>query len=62
MIKRQIKKYKKNFLLLWVSADLAVNLDESLLEDGLNLLGGQCVLQTVPGNEKNNSALLGKCD
>ena len=35
-------------ILLGVGADLAVNLDQSLLQDGLNLLGGQGVLQTVP--------------
>ena len=36
------------FLLLGVSANIAVNLDKPLLEDSLDLLGGEGVLQTVP--------------
>ena len=40
-----------NFL-LWIRANLPVNLDQSLLEDGLDLLGRQSVLQTVPGKNK----------
>jgi len=32
---------------LRISSGLAVNLDQSLLEDGLNFLGGEGVLQTV---------------
>ena len=35
-------------VLLGVSADLAVNLDQPLLQDGLHLLGREGVLQTVP--------------
>merc|ERR1712203_955554 len=38
---------------LWVSADLAVNLDEPLLQNGLDLLGGQSVLQTVPDEQSD---------
>ena len=33
---------------LGVSPGLAVNLDQTLLHDGLHLLHGDCVLQTVP--------------
>ena len=47
-----------SFFLLWVSADVAVNLDEPLLQDGLDLLGGQSVLQTVPDKIKINSGLV----
>ena len=37
--------------LLGVSAGLSINLDEPLLEDGLDLLSGQGVLQTVPNKK-----------
>ena len=36
---------------LGVGPGLAVNLDQPLLHDSLNLLGGQSILQTVPGTE-----------
>ena len=36
---------------LGIGTDLAVNLDQPLLHDSLNLLGGQSILQTVPGTE-----------
>ena len=47
-----------SFFLLWVSADVAVNLDEPLLQNGLHLLGAQRVLQTVPDKIKINSGLV----
>ena len=34
--------------LLGISSGLSINLDQPLLEDGLDLLGAQSVLQTVP--------------
>merc|ERR1719461_1468741 len=38
---------------LGVSASLAINLDEPLLQDGLDLLGAQSVLQTVPDEQSD---------
>ena len=55
IIIKDVKKRNstQNFIfLLWVGADLAVNLDQPLLQDGLDLLGGQSVLQTVPGKKE----------
>ena len=50
--KRQLTSRSKHFRniknLLGISAGLAVNLDEPLLEDSLDLLGVEGVLQTVP--------------
>ena len=41
-----IKNHTPN--LLRISAGLSVNLDQPLLEDGLDLLGVEGILQTVP--------------
>jgi len=42
-----------------VSADLAVNLDEALLDDGGDLLLGEGVLQPVPQEDDEGQALAG---
>ena len=39
---------------LGVGPGLAINLDQALLHDGLDLLHGNGVLQTVPGTEQVN--------
>merc|ERR1719179_102373 len=38
---------------LRISSGLAINLDQSLLEDGLNFLGGESVLQAVPDEQSD---------
>ena len=49
-----VQKLNRNIktFLLWVRANLPVNLDQSLLQDGLDLLGRESILQTVPDQNK----------
>jgi len=42
---------------LGVGPELAINLDEALLADGLDLLHGKSILQTVPEEESNGERL-----
>ena len=42
---------------LGIGPDLAVNLDQPLLEDGLNLLAGQGIAKPVPQEDGNGHGL-----